>query len=220
MHKRIDENDQQAHTIGYRAYIYIEYAHCLIRNVNNYFQTLLLQLNAHQPSMLQKKEIYEEDLEIAWNVLEQARLFFKMKNDKHQLKKVYFLQGEIYLLNDQHADAVREFSECLLVEDEQFVCDGTVYKRIGDCYFFLGDRMMATTFYEKGVVYYNGVGNARKSREMELLLMSARDREEMGFREEEHKIGEDGHKIGEGENERVVVDVNHLIRKKSVEKGK
>lgn len=214
MHKHISENKEsaeQAGKIGYKAYIYIEYAHCLIKNVSNYFQTLLHCLNTHQPSILQKKEIYEEDLEIAWNVLEQARLYFKMKNDTHQLKKVYFLQGEIYLLNDQYADAIKEFSNCLLVNDEQFVNDGTVYKRIGDSYFFLGDKAMATTFYEKGMVYYNGVGNAKKSREVEILLMSAREKEEMGFRDDEEQK-----ESKEVENEKVVVDVTHLIRKKEL----
>lgn len=106
----------------------IEYAHVLIKQSVQYYDSIVqgasLNLSGvNQPgnkyliNLLNKKSEIETDIEIAWDSLEESRIYFNaLQNSlfKHEhLAKITFLQAEIYLLNEQWNDAVIMYTETL-----------------------------------------------------------------------------------------------------------
>lgn len=109
--KNISENSEKPS-------ILIEYSHTLIKNAIAYYNSIIsssfsqniLNTNNNLSILINKKEQIENDLEIAWSSLEQARIFSGNFDFK---AKIYFLQGEILLINENWQDAITCFSESI-----------------------------------------------------------------------------------------------------------
>ncbi|KRH93575.1 Cell cycle-regulated histone H1-binding protein [Pseudoloma neurophilia] len=109
--------------------ILIEYSHALIKHCFIYYDSIVATVsnnsNKYLASLINKKSEIETDLEIAWESLEQARIYFNtlhssdlnedmtMLQKFENLSKISFLEGEIYLLNEQWNDAVISYTETL-----------------------------------------------------------------------------------------------------------
>ncbi|EEQ82650.1 hypothetical protein NCER_100606 [Vairimorpha ceranae BRL01] len=125
-------------------YLYINYANCLIKNSNQYFLEEIQ--NIHSGFDLSERQIIENDLEMAWNMLESCRSFFTILKEDFLLGKTFFLLGEISLLNNEFRDALRDFIECENIYKKlQADCTEYIdlYFSMSNAYEFLEDYDMA-----------------------------------------------------------------------------
>ncbi|WUR03455.1 G-protein-signaling modulator 2 [Vairimorpha necatrix] len=141
-------------------YLYLNYANCLIKNCNQFFIEEIK--NIHSGFDLKKREIYEDDLENAWSLLEICRSSFSILKDEYNLSKTYFLLGEISLLNNEFRDAIRDFIETeslykkCKVEDNEYI---ELYMSMSSAYEFLEE-------YEQALKILRDVEGICKKREI------------------------------------------------------
>lgn len=118
--------------------IYLEYSQALI--------SLSFTQNYDNICKLNRKESItfvdcDEDLEIAWELLEICRLTFGETNNGPMLRRTHFLLGEILLNNNKLEDALAEY--------EQADCDNETLFRKALCYEFMGDYKQSIAILEQ-----------------------------------------------------------------------
>lgn len=127
--------------------IYIDYAYSLIQNCENFFTNEISLLSSHQQTNILEKQHAEDDLQVAWDLLEISRIV--LAKESHLMSKIYFLLGEIQLLNNNFNDAILEYSNCisLLKPENSRYCE-SLYK-IASCYEFAKDFDLANANLSK-----------------------------------------------------------------------
>lgn len=192
--------------------IYVEYASSLIINCEDFFTNELSLLANHKVVNSSEKQIIEDDLENAWNLLEIAKIV--LAKEKVLLSKIYYLLGEILILNNNFLDAITEYKECLvLCEPSKRHCDALL--KIASCYEFL-------KMYEESNAHLN-----------EILLIYEKNRSLVGDCKADEIIEEMKFRMGENlkkkkmdedvtlqstddviDDEKVVININANKKKK------
>lgn len=93
----------------------------------------------------EKSQDEDEDdvpnLQLAWEMLELAKIIFLRQEDKEMKLKAaetFLKLGEVGLETEQYAQSIEDFTECLKIQKEYLECD---------------DRLLAETYYQLGLAY-------------------------------------------------------------------
>lgn len=148
--------------------IYIDYANSLICNCEKYFTEEYLNIVNHHTIVSHQRKSIEDDLEIAWNVLEIAKVV--LQKDKLASIKIRFLLGEILLLNNHFNEAICEYTESMALSERQ----GTKYceclLKIASCHEFMKNYAEANVSLKKITeIYEESKGEIEDERVVELL---------------------------------------------------
>ncbi|CAD26554.1 HISTONE-BINDING PROTEIN N1/N2 [Encephalitozoon cuniculi GB-M1] len=150
-------------------YVYIEYADALIKSSNVFFIEEISRISGRKGLNLEERKGAEDDLEIAWNLLEICKSAFSILKDYAMLARTRFLQGEICLLNNEFRDGLHELVECVAVMDKIYEKDcfkyADVYLSLANCYEFLEDFEMSKEYYDKAIGIYRAEQERRESDE-------------------------------------------------------
>lgn len=141
--------------------IYLEYSQALI--------SLSFTQNYDNICKLSRKESItfadcDEDLEIAWELLEICRLTFETSGNGPMLRRTHFLLGEILLNNNKVEEALAEY--------ERADCDSETLFRKALCYEFMGD-------YEQSIAILEQIKSENKElmEEVDLEILILRNKE-------------------------------------------
>lgn len=150
-------------------YLYIEYADALIKSSDMFFIEEISKISGRKGLNLEDRKGAEDDLEIAWNLLEICKNAFSILKDYSMLARTRFLQGEICLLNNEFRDGLHEFIECVAVMDKIYEKDcfryADIYQSLANCYEFLGDFEKGREYYDKAIGIYRAEQERRESEE-------------------------------------------------------
>ena len=133
-------------------YLYLQYANALIKNANQYFTDEIVNIDKGYD--LNRRREIEDDIENAWNVLEQSKLCFTILKDDASLAKTHFLLGEISLLNNDFSTSIQDYVECINLynkiqsEPSEYY---DVYLSMGSAYEFVEDYVKANKYYHECV---------------------------------------------------------------------
>lgn len=106
--------------------IYLEYSSTLISSFfASNFDKLQRLANRQRVNLSED----DNDLEIAWELLELCRITYTKVNDIHNLNRTYFLLGELLLNDNKIEEALEEYNKCMI--------DNEVLYRKALCYEFL-----------------------------------------------------------------------------------
>lgn len=163
-------------------YIYIDYANSLVRNCTQFFTSEYLNIANHAGASHGRRSI-EDDLEIAWNVLEIAKVV--LQKDRLASMKIRYLLGEILLLNNNFNDAVCEYTESMALSDKH----GTKYceclLKIASCHEFMKDYGEANVSLRKIVQVYEAAKSEIGEERVKGLVVDIQERIE--FNETKYK---------------------------------
>ncbi|ADM11484.1 putative histone-binding protein N1/N2 [Encephalitozoon intestinalis ATCC 50506] len=150
-------------------YLYIEYADALIKSSDMFFIEEISKISGRKGLNLEERKGAEDDLEIAWNLLEICKNAFNILKDYSMLARTRFLQGEICLLNNEFRDALHELVECVAVMDKIYEKDcfkyADVYLSLANCYEFLQDFERSKEYYDKTIGIYRAEQEQKESEE-------------------------------------------------------
>lgn len=155
--------------------IYLEYSQALI--------SLSFTQNYDNICKLSRRESItfvdcDEDLEIAWELLEICRLTFEETSNGPMLRRTHFLLGEILLNNNKVEEALAEY--------EQADCDSEALFRKALCYEFMGD-------YKQGIAILEQIKSENKEfmEEINLEILTLRNKESTKVLENDSKSEEE-----------------------------
>ncbi|KAM0684882.1 hypothetical protein COBT_003909, partial [Conglomerata obtusa] len=93
--------------------LYLEYAESLIKNCEEYFIKEISMISAYKAVTLSEKADKENDLVIAWDVLEIAKSVYIASKQSFYLSRSYFLLAEIQLLNNNFLGAINDYTNAM-----------------------------------------------------------------------------------------------------------
>lgn len=135
--------------------VYIDYAFSLVQNCVQFFTNEYLNLATHQASFSDKRKNTEDDLEIAWSVLEIARVV--LAKDKLASMRIRYLLGEILLLNNNFNDAICEYTESMALSEIKGSKYCECLLKIASCHEFMKDYEEANVSLKKIVEVYENM---------------------------------------------------------------
>lgn len=125
-------------------YLLLEYAVCLLESAmttceENYVEVFEKKRN--------KLNTTEEDVEYAWNCLENARMLFEELQNKNRLICVHKYTGDLLVFNNDFAQALLEYEKAQnMCEENEHVVE--VLEDICECYVHLKDFEKAKECYK------------------------------------------------------------------------
>ncbi|EJW02181.1 hypothetical protein EDEG_03377 [Edhazardia aedis USNM 41457] len=201
-------------------YIYIEYASALIESAALFFVEELEMLANCKSTSASRKAEKEDDLEIAWNILEIAKLVFLELDDKENLLRIYFLLGEIQVLNNQFDDAIAEYNNCyeILIATSKSPTNkmSECLWKIATCYEFMKNYEEACKCLNKIIALYEKSKEELGDKADQLIQEIKEKLEDFDHLAEikKHK-SQDKTPIKPMIDDNVVIDINKFKKKKN-----
>lgn len=201
-------------------YLYLEYADALIKSSNSFFIEEISKISNRQGLDLRERKETEEDLEIAWDLLEICRNAFTILKDYGSLATSQFLLGEISLLNNRFHDALHELTECVSTMDKVYEKDDVkyvdVYLSMANCYEFMEDFSMSREYYNKAIGVYRAEQGRKSSEEVveaigDIITELVQKSSELEYKK---KRSEDVGLPSSPEDDDAVIDINACRRNK------
>ncbi|KAF7683663.1 hypothetical protein TCON_1136 [Astathelohania contejeani] len=195
------------------AELYLEYANALICNSHELFISELQSILKMKAAALPDKE---DDLEIAWNVVELAKNTFMVTKDHYNLYRAYFYLGEILILNNEFSESIKEYANSITELD---IVSGNgkdmtynsqyfeIYSRIASAYEFLKDYQNSSLYYKKCLDLQKNNGSEAVVDELKFRIESLKEKDmELNVgRETEETIEND---------DKPIIDINSLKKSK------
>ncbi|TBU20906.1 hypothetical protein CWI38_0010p0010 [Hamiltosporidium tvaerminnensis] len=186
--------------------IYLEYAASLIRGSEEHFVNEL-------EKMVSKRTVgssRDDDLNIAWDVLEISKSVFIANKDHNDLAQTFYLLGDILLLNNDFTGAITEYVSSIVeikkCAGKNTLSESEVFYKMATCYEFMEE-------YEKCVEFLIKMKGISREVDEELNCKIKEVLYKKGEKEKKEKIAR-GEVTEEESESGEVIDINMNKRQK------
>ncbi|KAM0673029.1 hypothetical protein GVAV_003520 [Gurleya vavrai] len=202
--------------------IYLEYASALINSCEIHFQNEISLISSYNAPKLSEKVEKEDDLIIAWEVLEISKNVFTAAKESEHLAQAYYLLAEIQLLNNEFLDALKDYTNAI-TELEKIKKEKTV--RYCECLYKIAICNEFLKYFDESLVCLEKIKKIYENCEDELgfenkkVLMDdiSEKIEEVKLRKEREE-GKELEKVEEIESksevDEPVININNLKKNK------